>query len=126
METKPRNNEDRPTNEVLFSMMHAWNDTLGTPLTRYEAIYKVVAADIRAKDARYAELERLAGLAKPSESRNDALVQFAEWFRANYPGPDTIIHKPDWHAPKIFRAAEAALRDHALLSDAALQEARGK
>ncbi|WP_104019083.1 hypothetical protein [Roseovarius nitratireducens] len=31
--------------------------------------------------------------------------RFADWFRQNYPGPDTIIHKPDWHAPKIFRAA---------------------
>ena len=36
--------------------------------------------------------------------------QFSEWFRKNYPGPDTIIHKPDWHAPKIFRAACAVLR----------------
>lgn len=29
------------------------------------------------------------------------------WFRANYPGPDTIIHKPDWHSPKIYSAAMA-------------------
>jgi hypothetical protein len=28
-----------------------------------------------------------------------------QYFRANYPGPDTIIHSPDWHAPKIYRAA---------------------
>lgn len=51
------------------------------------------------------------------QSRNDALEQFSEWFRANYPGPDTIIHKPDWHAPKIFRAVEAALKDHASASE---------
>lgn len=38
--------------------------------------------------------------------------RFAAWFRANYPGPDTIIHKPDWHAPRIFRAAIAALKGH--------------
>ena len=31
--------------------------------------------------------------------------RFASWFRQNYPGPDTVIHDPDWHAPKIFRAA---------------------
>jgi hypothetical protein len=31
--------------------------------------------------------------------------QFMEYFRRNYPGPDTIIHKPDWHAPKIYAAA---------------------
>jgi hypothetical protein len=39
-----------------------------------------------------------------------AVERFADWFRRNYPGPDTIIGKPDWHAPKIFRAAIAALR----------------
>lgn len=31
--------------------------------------------------------------------------EFIAWFVANYPGPNTIISKPDWHAPKIFRAA---------------------
>ena len=31
--------------------------------------------------------------------------EFREYFRTNYPGPDTIIHNPDWHAPKIYRAA---------------------
>lgn len=31
--------------------------------------------------------------------------RFALWFRENYPGPNTVIHDPDWHAPKIFRAA---------------------
>ena len=35
----------------------------------------------------------------------DAPEEFMLWFRKNYPGPDTIIHKPDWHAPKIYRAA---------------------
>lgn len=34
--------------------------------------------------------------------------KFAVWFRRNYPGPDTIIHDPDWHAPRILRAALAA------------------
>jgi hypothetical protein len=34
---------------------------------------------------------------------------FADWFRKNYPGPDTVIYKPDWHAPKIFRAVVAAI-----------------
>src|SRR5690606_4062943 len=34
------------------------------------------------------------------EVTDPALMQFAEWFRRNYPGPDTIIHKPDWHSPK--------------------------
>lgn len=39
----------------------------------------------------------------------DAFDAFARWFRTNYPGPDTIIHKPDWHSPRIFRAVKYAL-----------------
>jgi hypothetical protein len=42
-------------------------------------------------------------------ARDEALKAFTEWFVQNYPGPDTIIHEPNWHAPKIFRAVEAAL-----------------
>jgi hypothetical protein len=42
-----------------------------------------------------------------------ALARFAEYFRKNYPGPDTIISDPDWHAPKIFNAAIDALRSQA-------------
>lgn len=30
-----------PSNEVLMRMMAAWNDTFGSPLTRYAAMYKV-------------------------------------------------------------------------------------
>lgn len=39
-----------------------------------------------------------------------ALTAFTEYFVRNYPGPDTIIHDPRWHAPKIFRAAMAAMK----------------
>jgi hypothetical protein len=37
------------------------------------------------------------------------LANFSNWFCRNYPGPDTIIHKPEWHAPKVFRAAAYAI-----------------
>ena len=37
--------------------------------------------------------------------------RFATWFRENYPGPDAIIHNPDWHAPMIFRAALYSIGD---------------
>ena len=37
--------------------------------------------------------------------------QFMLWFQVNYPGPKTIIVDPDWHAPKIYRAAIAAFRE---------------
>ncbi len=43
-------------------------------------------------------------------SEAGALAKFTDYFVKNYPGPDTIIHDPHWHAPKIFRAARAALR----------------
>jgi hypothetical protein len=41
--------------------------------------------------------------------REAALKAFTEYFVRNYPGPDTIICRPEWHAPKIFRAAEVAI-----------------
>lgn len=33
--------------------------------------------------------------------------EFMEYFRRNYPGPSTIISSPDYHSPKIYRAAIA-------------------
>jgi len=45
-----------------------------------------------------------------AENRTAALAAFAEWFAQNYPGPRTVIHDPNWHAPKIFRAVENAMR----------------
>ncbi|QTK78280.1 hypothetical protein AT6N2_C0370 [Agrobacterium tumefaciens] len=38
----------------------------------------------------------------------EALEQFTAYFVKNYPGPDTVIFDPKWHAPKIFRAAVSA------------------
>lgn len=38
--------------------------------------------------------------------------RFAQWFRENYPGPNTIIHNPDFHAPKILRAALLSVQRH--------------
>jgi hypothetical protein len=38
-----------------------------------------------------------------------ALENFTEYFVRNYPGPNTIIHDPRWHAPKLFKAALAAI-----------------
>ena len=45
-----------------------------------------------------------------NELKEAALEEFTAYFAANYPGPDTIICDPLWHAPRIFRAAERALR----------------
>ena len=42
-----------------------------------------------------------------------AELEFTEYFVKNYPGPNTIICDPKWHAPKIFRAAQRALQEAA-------------
>lgn len=57
-------------------------------------------------DALIASVEMVYG---PNEVTEAAQERFAAWFRKNYPGPDTIIHKPDWHAPRILEAAARAL-----------------
>ena len=41
----------------------------------------------------------------PEQLREEAFREFEQWFIANYPGPETIISDPAWHAPKIFRSA---------------------
>lgn len=38
-----------------------------------------------------------------------ALEYFTEYFVQNYPGPNTVICNPRWHAPKIFKACQWAL-----------------
>ena len=43
-------------------------------------------------------------------TEEEALATFTDYFVRNYPGPDTIIYDPRWHAPKIFLAAKHALR----------------
>jgi hypothetical protein len=40
---------------------------------------------------------------------DEAQASFAAWFCRNYPGPNTIICRPEWHAPKVFRAAADAV-----------------
>lgn len=53
-----------------------------------------------------------------------AQESFARWFRQNYPGPDTVIMKPDWHSSSIFRAALRVLLDE--LTGNAPEAAPGK
>lgn len=56
--------------------------------------------------------------ASPAWWQDEAAAEreFTEYFCRNYPGPDTVISKPEWHAPKLFRAAK-----HALLATVANQ-----
>ena len=55
-------------------------------------------------------LDRSRRAAAPvPEPGDEALANFTAWFCRNYPGPDTLIHRPEWHAPKVFRAAADAI-----------------
>lgn len=47
----------------------------------------------------------------PDEAVQAAETQFTEYFIKNYP-KDCIIFNPAWHAPKIFRAAKAAITEN--------------
>ena len=46
---------------------------------------------------------------EPEGLTDEALASFTAYFCRNYPGPNTIIHNPEWHAPKIFHAAADAI-----------------
>ena len=35
---------------------------------------------------------------------------FTDYFVKNYPGPDTIIFDPKWHAPRLFEVAMRCIR----------------
>lgn len=52
-------------------------------------------------------------LSKEEKVRAKALEYFTSYFVNNYPGPNTIISDPRWHAPKIFRGMEWALKQAA-------------
>ena len=64
---------------------------------------------------RYIAAKARIALAQPEPvaPTDEALANFSGWFCRNYPGPDTIIHKPEWHAPKVFRAAADAIARYA-------------
>lgn len=47
------------------------------------------------------------------ESHKAAEAAFTDYFVRNYPGPDTIIFNPKWHAPKLFAAAVRTIGDAA-------------
>lgn len=63
---------------------------------------------VRAKAAAHRARAALAQ-PEPLAATDEALASFTAYFCRNYPGPDTIIHRPEWHAPKIFRAAADAI-----------------
>ena len=54
-------------------------------------------------------LEAVAPMLASARVAVEMPAEFGEWFGKNYPGPDTIIGNPHWHAPRIWRAARRAL-----------------
>lgn len=100
---------ERLTLPVSESMFVRKSDMLRTLFAeRSEA-----ATALASSATRIAELEaRLEAAPSPSPApgvvTDDGLDQFTAYFVKNYPGPETIIHDPKWHAPRIFRAAKAA------------------
>jgi hypothetical protein len=67
----------------------------------------------RLLDRSAAALRAALAQSEPVAPTDEALANFSGWFCRNYPGPDTIIHKPEWHAPKVFRAAADAIARYA-------------
>jgi hypothetical protein len=53
-------------------------------------------------------VQKSAELLRPA-ARDEALAEFTQYFSKNYPGPDTVIRDPNWHAPKLFKAALHAI-----------------
>lgn len=80
-------------------------------MTKPEDLNEPFAEFVRATVDFIAEHSRSSMAAAPAVEVDEAkaLATFTEYFVKNYPGPDTIICDPNWHAPKIFRAAKYAL-----------------
>ena len=82
----------------------------------HSADAKTAWAECEALREKVAALEAALSAAEPQPAPSvtvkvtpEALEQFTAYFVKNYPGPDTIIFDPKWHAPKIFRAAVSVL-----------------
>jgi len=69
-------------------------------LQQYEKMYHDAVAEYRQRGAAH----------EPAVDWDAALKEFTAYFVRNYPGQNTIISDPTWHAPKIFRAAKHAIK----------------
>jgi hypothetical protein len=75
----------------------------------WQAIDDRMDVDVSYVDLADACVDRLEKLGLIFASDAEALATFTDYFVRNYPGPNTIIGDPLWHAPKIFRAAQYAM-----------------
>lgn len=98
--------------EQLLALANRIRDTAKT-LRFSDALAK---AHNFAKLDEYAD-ELLSLAAEPVGGETDGVASaayeaaqevFAEYFARNYPGPSTIFCDPNWHAPKLFKAAYRA------------------
>lgn len=100
--------------EQCDRMAQDWSDfceTMGVTWDTHEA----VASELKARANRLAtaanddmSTERASVFAR--DAIEAAEREFTVYFVRNYPGPDTTIFDPKWHAPKLFRAALRALQ----------------
>ena len=76
------------------------------------------------------EVSMIAATHPPAQAaqvdESAALAHFTDYFVRNYPGPDTIIYDPKWHAPKIFRAAQYAIANATTTPPTAEPAAQGE
>ncbi|WP_149898949.1 DUF1653 domain-containing protein [Rhizobium rhizogenes] len=84
----------------------------------------ITRAQLEALEAALSAAEQQPAPFVAVKASPEALEQFTAYFVKNYPGPDTIIFDPKWHAPKIFRAAVSALS--AQVQDVAQERYRHK
>lgn len=93
---------------------------------QFDSIEEMAAQEMRAKgwDVELLFTHPPARAAQVDESA--ALAHFTDYFVRNYPGPDTIIYDPKWHAPKIFRAAQYAIANATTTAPAAEPVAQGE
>lgn len=122
---------DYPVERIIALIGYVYGRPKGEPKQETGGVMVTLAAfcsfhDIDMDDAAQAELARVwtkieairaKQAAKPTgsalpiavEPPASAEARFTAYFVQNYPGPNTVIYDPKWHAPKIFRAALAAI-----------------
>ncbi len=109
---EPFNNDDICATDIELMTCHA-ACLEGSPVVDLDSGEPLPEGEIhtyRYRDETQPTHSDVGALDRQSKEYAIAQQSFRDYFARNYPGPNTIIHDPDWHAPKIFRAAVEAVR----------------
>lgn len=105
-----------PFAHTIPGLIGHWRQQAATCRTEAERLgengpaYNELLRDAAQYEQTAHQLQTIAAHSLPSDWVAGAgLEEFTEYFVKNYPGPDTIIHDPKWHAPRIFGAAQFAI-----------------